>query len=164
MGALTGSTVYLLTLLWVVSLWRGRCDFDSNGEAINGVAGRLTWASLSRSGVSVEKETLIAGRVMIMTIFSYFIIQGPAFQYIQQPVSALARQGERFYALAAFIVCSILLVAYFFYTFFYPTMAKLRLELAKDVSEERMLRQRIQFVRFFLASVSVPGLISYGIC
>ena len=147
MGALAGSTIYVLTLLWVLALWRGRCDFDESGAAINSVAGRLTWASLTQSGVTLDRNALIAGRVMCATMLSYFIIQGPAFQYVQQPVSSLARVGERNYALAAAIVCAILLAAYFLYSFFFLAMSELRMSLAKELGEERLLGRRIKFVR-----------------
>lgn len=149
MGALSGSTVYVLTVLWAFSLYRGRCDFDANGQAINGVSGRLRWASLTQSGVTLDRNAVMSGRIMIITMLSYFIIQGPSFQYVQQPVSAVARIGEQKFALAATIVCAIILLSYFASSLFFVDLHSLRFELAKEMAEDTTLQKRISFVRLF---------------
>eukprot|EP01122_Echinamoeba_exundans_P008704 TRINITY_DN2937_c0_g1_i1.p1 TRINITY_DN2937_c0_g1~~TRINITY_DN2937_c0_g1_i1.p1 ORF type:complete len:493 (+),score=77.99 TRINITY_DN2937_c0_g1_i1:575-2053(+) len=145
MGALSGSTIYILTVLWSISVFRGRCDFDANGHAINGVVGRLTWASLTQSGVTLDRNAIMSARIMIVTMLSYFIIQGPSFQYIQQPLSAVARIGERNFALAAIIICAILLVLYFLSNLFFVDLFSLRFSLAKEMADDKMLSKRILF-------------------
>jgi hypothetical protein len=36
MGTLAGSTIMLLTIPWSISILLGRCDFDKEGNAIDG--------------------------------------------------------------------------------------------------------------------------------
>ena len=84
-GALAGSTIMLLTVPWILSLWGGRVNLDADGNA-NYVRpkGAKGWKKLdppSRimgSGINCGGAIKYSSKVMLITTIPFFIIQVPA--------------------------------------------------------------------------------------
>ncbi len=76
-GALAGSTIMLLTIPWALSVYGGRVDLDSNGNANYKRTPKLSpdgfW-SLSGSGVVISHHVRIGGwyEAHYYTIVLYF--------------------------------------------------------------------------------------------
>ena len=85
MGALAGSTIMLLTVPWMLSMWAGRVNLDSNGQG-NYVRPRgsgpewskLTPGKIAGTGVNVGPSIIHAAIVMGVTLIPFFVIQIPA--------------------------------------------------------------------------------------
>jgi len=120
-GTLAGSTIMLLTFAWFASVMVGKCDFDSLGEAIDE---KNTKFSLTKQGISVDVDTQTNAKIMIITSFSYLIIQGVAFAYLSDPDGTNARKIERPFTLTCFIICTIFLLAYCVYQMLVPSLTK----------------------------------------
>lgn len=138
-GTLAGSTIMLLTVPWAASMHLGRCNMDDLGEAIDG---RCTGFSVTKQGMSVDKDTPINARIMLITSLSYFIVQGIAFAYLYDPTSVGAHKWERPFALSGFIVCVVFLVGYCIYQVFVPKLAEKREKKLEDDRQKRFLQLR----------------------
>eukprot|EP01121_Diplochlamys_sp_Union-15-3_P012890 TRINITY_DN3925_c0_g1_i5.p1 TRINITY_DN3925_c0_g1~~TRINITY_DN3925_c0_g1_i5.p1 ORF type:complete len:360 (-),score=33.88 TRINITY_DN3925_c0_g1_i5:64-1143(-) len=127
----------LLTVPWAASLWVARCDINEFGEAKDGVCTRK---SLTQSVVSVDTDTKINARIMVVSSLTYFIVQGVAFHYVAHPESG--EKVERPYSLAGFIICFLGLIAYCIYQVLVPKLAEKRQFKAEKVREERNIYLR----------------------
>uniref|UniRef100_A0A7S1L8V1 EF-hand domain-containing protein n=1 Tax=Neobodo designis TaxID=312471 RepID=A0A7S1L8V1_NEODS len=85
MGALAGSTIMLLTVPWMLSVWAGRVNLDSDGRG-NYVRPRgagsewskLTPGKIRGTGVNVGPSIIHAAIVMGVTLIPFFVIQIPS--------------------------------------------------------------------------------------
>jgi len=88
-GALAGSTVMLLTLPWFVAVFCGRVSINEKGQTMYKMppdADPKKWDKLNppgtmnlfKTGISYGPEIQENGKVMLMTLIGYFIIQIPA--------------------------------------------------------------------------------------
>lgn len=122
MGALAGSTVMLLTVPWVLCVYGGRVDLIDGKAAYSdstdaNVPGTLTdpdswgWTDTGIEVESAGSPIALSGVWMMITALPYFIIEFPAFRYMDADDEALA-DHEKDYALAGFIMCSILAIGY----------------------------------------------------
>jgi len=137
-GTLAGSTIMLLTVAWSSSMYVGRCDLDELGEAQDEVCSKKT--SLRYQGVSVDEDTPTNAKIMLVSSLAYFIVQGIAFKYTQDP--AAGKDAEAPLALAGFITCAIGFVAYCVYQIAVPNLAAKRLERvqAEQAQKHKMLK------------------------
>ena len=117
-GALAGSTIMLLTVPWALSVYYGRVDFSGDSMMPNyKKTPKLTYdgtcSGLSYTGVIFTPEINHGAKLMMLTTLPYFLIQVPAFFLTgdRQTVS----DGEKYWALAGFIVCATFFV-YYMYT------------------------------------------------
>eukprot|EP01132_Coremiostelium_polycephalum_P004733 gene4733-5908_t len=124
-GTLAGSTIMLLTIPWSASLLLARCDIR-NGESVDGVC--TSW-SLTKTGVTVDEDTPLNAKIMVATSISYLIVQGVAFAYLKDPMSG--QKTEKWFALAGFIVCFVLLVCYCTYQVISPQLTEKKIAEAK---------------------------------
>lgn len=81
-GALAGSTILLLTVPLFASVYAGRVDIRRNGSAVYDYRPRLfppNSVHFTKTGVEPKPAVARAGLYMLVTAFSYVIIQGMAF-------------------------------------------------------------------------------------
>ncbi|GAM24148.1 hypothetical protein SAMD00019534_073230, partial [Acytostelium subglobosum LB1] len=124
-GTLAGSTIMLLTIPWSASLLLARTDIR-NGHSVDGVC--TSW-SLTETGASVDDDTPLNAKIMMVTSISYLIVQGVAFAYLKDPASG--QSVEKWFALTGFIVCIILLVSYSVYQVVQPKLQEKKMAEAK---------------------------------
>lgn len=82
-GALAGSTIMLLTLPWILSVWGGKVDFKDGEYQYGGPkSSRDTLTGFTnnffKQGVEYEKGVNNNSKIMIITSLTYFVIQIPA--------------------------------------------------------------------------------------
>jgi len=137
MGTLAGSTIMLLTVPWAASIWAAKCDLDVTGEAIDTVC---TSKSLTKTGVTVDNDTMTNARIAIVTSIMYFVVQGVAFAHLKDP-GAGAKLEEKL-AVAGMTGCFAFLVAYCVYQIWVPKLAQKRMAKVEREREERNMRLR----------------------
>ena len=70
----------LLTVPWALSLWAGRVDLDGDGRANYARRPKLGKdRGFGECGVSPGPQVRSGAKIMLLTLLSYLIIQGPAF-------------------------------------------------------------------------------------
>lgn len=87
-GALAGSTIMLLTVPWMLSIYGGRVNLDEAGNA-NYVRGKNVRAADFKkldppnrylgTGINVGPSIAYSARIMLLTLISFLVIQVPAF-------------------------------------------------------------------------------------
>jgi hypothetical protein len=105
MGLLAGSTVMLLTLLWGSCVVVGKCDLSENSTAID--SRDTKGFSLLGSGVSTDKQTSYAARIMAISILPFIIVQIPKIFKLHS--------GHQITVLIGLIVAALLLLSYCLY-------------------------------------------------
>jgi Ca2+/Na+ antiporter len=78
-GALAGSTIMLLTLPWILSVYAGQVDMDSNGKCIGYKASAGKKKQTQQTGCCFDEGVTKNAILMALTSLSYFVIQIPAF-------------------------------------------------------------------------------------
>ena len=102
-GALAGSTIMLLTVPWALSLWAGRVDLDGDGRANYARRPKLGKdRGFSECGVSPGPQVRSGAKIMLLTLLSYLIIQGPAF-FMSGESRAEVAANEKSWALLGLI-------------------------------------------------------------
>jgi len=142
-GTLAGSTIMLLTVPWTASLFVAACDFDEFGEAID--KKRTSWHP-SKVGITVDEDTPINSRIMLITSLSYWIVQGVAFAYVHDPSGATAKKVEKPLATAGFVVCVVLLLGYCVYQVFVPKLAQRRIDKRTEQRKQRNEKLRAIYI------------------
>ena len=72
-GTLAGSTIMLLTVAWGFSMFVARCDVE-NGKAVDRT---LSYGrSLTKTGVTVDRDCAVNSIWMLVTSLTYFVVQG----------------------------------------------------------------------------------------
>ena len=143
MGTLAGSTIMLNTLIWGISVFLGRCDIV-HGETRDRTC-TMPLSSLRawrQSGVTVDHDTLWNARIMVTVTLSYFIVQGVAFAYLSDPDGTTAQSVEGWCALAAFVVCVVLLALYCTYQLLNPKLQEKKIALARESYQKQLAVQR----------------------
>eukprot|EP00708_Paratrimastix_pyriformis_P002565 GAFH01001314.1.p1 GENE.GAFH01001314.1~~GAFH01001314.1.p1 ORF type:complete len:500 (+),score=179.78 GAFH01001314.1:31-1530(+) len=120
-GTLAGSTIMLLTLPLFGTMWLARCDLDHKGEAIDKQCSKFTCKSMTKTGVTVTKDVPLTSLILLGSAICYLIIQVPAFIYANSPGIA---GDEHYFALAASIVCFLVLAGYSVFMIFFPKYPK----------------------------------------
>ncbi|KAF0934484.1 hypothetical protein E2562_025561 [Oryza meyeriana var. granulata] len=121
MGLLAGSTVMLLTLLWGSCVVVGKCDLSEDSTAIDS---RDTKSfSLLGSGVSTDKQTSYAARIMAISVLPFIIVQIPKIFKLHS--------GHQITVLIGLIVAALLLLSYCLYQIFQPWIQRRRLEYSR---------------------------------
>lgn len=89
-GALAGSTIMLLTLPWCVSIQYGSVDCenitdkDIYTQPLSGSKNKIRgFASLTGTGVKIDKSIKQLGLVMLLTLISYVVVQSVSFTNIK---------------------------------------------------------------------------------
>jgi Ca2+/Na+ antiporter len=79
-GALAGSTIMLLTLPWIISVYAGQVDMDDNGVCVGykAKAGQRKTGKTGKSAIQFEDGVSKNAILMFLTSLSYFVIQIPA--------------------------------------------------------------------------------------
>ena len=102
-GALAGSTIMLITLPWLLSVYAGRVDIE-DGKAKYTKAGKRAEGLIT--GVPNSEGVKQGGIIMMLTSLSYLLLQGPAYYYQSQgdtPEEVAA--GEKMFAGIGECVC-----------------------------------------------------------
>mmetsp|Transcript_9905 Transcript_9905/g.15937 ORF Transcript_9905/g.15937 Transcript_9905/m.15937 type:complete len:604 (+) Transcript_9905:75-1886(+) len=126
-GALAGSTIFLLTAPWVVAFMAGRVSRGADGNPDYSRSPKLDpnrrWTNV---GISFSKDVTISGKIMIMTMLPYVLVQIPALGMGCAFASSPSCDGTKqtWFALAAFILCCIGLVSYLAYQVWNSTMTR----------------------------------------
>ncbi|KAJ4808429.1 Calcium-binding EF-hand family protein [Rhynchospora pubera] len=121
MGLLAGSTVLLLTLLWGTCVVVGKCDLSENSTSID--SQDTKGFNLTKSGVSTDKQTSDAAKIMGISVLPFIIIQLPkVFKF---------NSAQRVFVLICLILSVLLVLAYAFYQIFQPWVQKRRLEYVR---------------------------------
>ncbi|KAJ3692144.1 hypothetical protein LUZ60_012494 [Juncus effusus] len=121
MGLLAGSTTMLLTVLWGTCVLVGKCDISDNFTTID--SQDTKGFSLMGSGVSTDKQTSYAARIMLISIVPFVIIQFPkVFKF---------NSGQRVVVLICLIISVLLVLSYCFYQIYQPWIQKRRLEYVR---------------------------------
>jgi len=154
-GTLAGSTIMLLTVPWSLSLFVAACDFDEFGEAID--KKRTSW-NPSKVGITVDEDTPINSRIMIITSLSYWIVQGVAFAYVHDPSGSTAKKVEKPLATAGFAVCVVLLICYCVYQIFVPKLAQRRIDKRNEQRKQRNEKLRaIYILKHFPTTIAIQS-------
>ncbi|KAJ1690946.1 hypothetical protein LUZ63_015101 [Rhynchospora breviuscula] len=121
MGLLAGSTVLLLTLLWGTCVVVGKCDLSENSTSID--SQDTKGFNLTKSGVSTDKQTSDAAKIMGISVLPFILIQLPkVFKF---------NSAQRVFVLICLILSVLLVLAYAFYQIFQPWVQKRRLEYVR---------------------------------
>ncbi|CAN6482726.1 unnamed protein product [Victoria cruziana] len=121
MGLLAGSTVMLLTVLWGSCIVVGKVGFSDASARIDGRDSNR--CDHSGSGVTVDKGTSIAARIMVLSVIPFVIVQIPgALNHASWANTAV---------LVSLIAAVIMLISYCLYQVFAPWIQKRRLAYAK---------------------------------
>ncbi|KAJ3686304.1 hypothetical protein LUZ61_015468 [Rhynchospora tenuis] len=121
MGLLAGSTVLLLTLLWGTCVVVGKCDLSENSTSIDSQDTR--GFNLTKSGVSTDKQTSDAAKIMGISVLPFILIQLPkVFKF---------NSAQRVLILICLILSVLLVLAYAFYQIFQPWVQKRRLQYVR---------------------------------
>ena len=114
-GALAGSTIMLLTVPWALSLWAGRVDLDAEGKANYARKPKLgANRGPTECGVSPGPQVKSGANIMVMTLVSYVIIQGPAF-FMAGDSRAEVAENEKSWALLGLVTTLGGFVSYLYY-------------------------------------------------
>lgn len=76
-GALAGSTVMLLCIPWLLSIYAGRVDIE-NGVCNYKKRPKLENSGLTNTGIEASKKNRVGANIMLATSLCYLIIQLPA--------------------------------------------------------------------------------------
>ena len=82
-GALAGSTIMLLTIPWCLAIYAGRVDITDGGECsyrrpkLDGLHAMMTATGVQPTASAMKGSA----KWMVITSFTYVIIQGSAFMY-----------------------------------------------------------------------------------
>mmetsp|Transcript_118419 Transcript_118419/g.209301 ORF Transcript_118419/g.209301 Transcript_118419/m.209301 type:complete len:646 (-) Transcript_118419:69-2006(-) len=92
-GALAGSTIMLLTLPWVISIFAGRVDMSEDGELVGykKKAGEKVTQGLMQTGVQFQDGVRNNAKLMALTSLGYLWIQIPALRYDDQTIYESAK-------------------------------------------------------------------------
>eukprot|EP01104_Vermistella_antarctica_P008330 TRINITY_DN2079_c1_g3_i3.p1 TRINITY_DN2079_c1_g3~~TRINITY_DN2079_c1_g3_i3.p1 ORF type:complete len:537 (+),score=98.52 TRINITY_DN2079_c1_g3_i3:110-1720(+) len=137
-GTLAGSTIMLLTLPWSAGLWLARCDFDPR----TGLAqdNTLTSNSLTKTGVTVDNDTPVNAKIMVVTSVLYLVVQGRAFFFLSDDASSSAVAAEKWFALVGCILCASMLVVYCVYQIVNPKLQQAKIDQARN---EYLMKQAV---------------------
>ena len=148
-GALAGSTIFLLTIPWFFAILAGRVNIRADGRSTYMYKPRLWphgFISLKRTGVEPKGHVREAGRYMLITCVSYLVIQGMAlkagnyFSATQTPeTTAKTAMQEHGAAMVVLFVC-VALFAFYIWTQFTETPEK---DEYRDSVVERVIVQTI---------------------
>ncbi|KAI6690344.1 hypothetical protein NL676_027172 [Syzygium grande] len=121
MGLLAGSTVMLLTVIWGSCVLVGKCDLtdvpESGLAAVDNVDTK--GFSLTGSGVTTDKLTRSAARIMIVSVIPFLVVQ------LLQLLNSTS--GRHVAVLIALILSVVLLISYCLYQVFQPWIQTRRL-------------------------------------
>jgi len=90
-GALAGSTIMLLTLPWILSVFAGQVDMDASGKCVGYSkpgGKRLTQGNPHGSGLQFNEGVTKNAYLMLITSLGYFVIQIPAYMVDDQKTKA----------------------------------------------------------------------------
>ncbi|PIA57951.1 hypothetical protein AQUCO_00500108v1, partial [Aquilegia coerulea] len=132
LGMLTGSTVFLLTLLWGTCVVVGNVDLVVDLTSFKTKAAK-PFSSLG-SGVTTDLQTNYTARIMILSTIPFIIAQLPY---------AMGFSGGRIATLIALIVSFTFLFLYCFYQVFQPWIQNRRLEYLMHEFVEDILLQKL---------------------
>ncbi|KAF5176885.1 Calcium-binding ef-hand [Thalictrum thalictroides] len=132
LGMLTGSTVFLLTLLWGTCVVVGNVDLLEDLTSFDAKATKRL--SILESGVTTDLQTKITARIMILSTIPFIIAQLPF---------ALGFSGGRIATLIALIISFTFLFLYCFYQIFQPWIQNRRLEYLMHRFVEDILLQKL---------------------
>jgi len=128
-GALAGSTIMLLTLPWVLSVFAGLVDMDKKGKCVGYGApvGKRRTGTAAYEGLQFNEGVTKNAYLMLITSLGYFVIQIPALMVDDQKTKAeyastadyiaaveFESTSENTYAMVGFVVTMIL---FFFYMY-----------------------------------------------
>lgn len=85
-GALAGSTIMLLTLPWILSVYAAQVDMDADGKCVGykQKAGNRKTGKSAGTGCQFQDGVSKNAILMFLTSLSYFVIQIPAFVFDNQ--------------------------------------------------------------------------------
>lgn len=155
-GALAGSTIMLLTVPWCLSIIGGRVNIDPRTRmpVYKRPPHVANWAkldppgnmSLMGTGVLPGPNVKIGGYILLITAVSYLLIQGPAFFYAGEPQHVIA-ESEHNWAVAGFITCMVMFVAYLGYQYYLSQVGnELTEQKREEVIKDKIARGEISLL------------------
>lgn len=118
-GALAGSTAMLLTIPWFLSIVGGRVKVDKVTGNCNyknkNVPSIMNIAEWTESGVKLTSDVHKGAYVMIISSFSYLLLQVPGLLYDKENLKKIALV-EHNWALVGFFCCMVLFCCYMWYS------------------------------------------------
>jgi len=163
-GALAGSTVMLLTLPWSLAIFCGRVSLiEGQGQYQRPFPKRLDppdHMGLWDTGVNCNELIVKNGRVMVVTLIGYIIIQGAGFTHHCDQSSytaSLANQEtcageENGWAAAGCAYCTIAFFGYLYYQVRLDSDAS-KVDRAKSAIRKMIRRRDASFVNIFQAEL-----------
>ena len=135
----------LLTIPYGIGMVLARCDIVGD-EAVDNQCTRPIM-DFHNTGVTVDEDTPINARIMIVTSFSYLIVQSIAFAYLNNEEAGAALEDK--FSLAGFIICIIFFVLYSVYQVMNPKLQERKIEEAKMENMRRtaVLRMKLMLDR-----------------
>lgn len=114
-GTLAGSTIMLLTVPWFLATFAGRVDLvgsppQARYQTKQGQPKLTKGMPFHRTGVTTTNEIPRAAIIMVMTGCIYMVVQGPAFQYLQNNDVKYVAQRENIWALIGFVMALVAFV------------------------------------------------------
>lgn len=112
-GALVGSTIFILTLPMAAAIYLGRRDYDPVTDAAAVTATnrpKLTHFSLHTNCITLLKETTFGAKIMMAVSASYLVVQLPSYYFKNDRDGGVAR--ERPFELVALTMSFVFFVGY----------------------------------------------------
>ncbi|XP_028416415.1 sodium/calcium exchanger NCL2-like [Dendronephthya gigantea] len=154
MGTLAGSTIMLLTIAWGGSLFLGRCDLNSNGEAIEETGKGI---KCRKQGVTLLPSVQKSSIIMLITSLLYLIVQSADWHWGPKKSPDSGDDSQPKYvknsALATLILCAVSFVAYLLFLVYDSKTAQLR--ASKHRQEE--IRRRVIHRFYGIANRNIFG-------
>ncbi|XP_028412363.1 sodium/calcium exchanger NCL-like [Dendronephthya gigantea] len=153
MGTLAGSTIMLLTIAWGGSLFLGRCDLDSKGEAIEETGEGV---HCTKQGVTLLPSVPKSAIIMLITSLLYLIVQSADWHWGPKKYPPRDKHQPKYVrdaALATLIFCIICFFAYLIFLVYDSKTAELR--ALKHRQEE--IRRRVVHRFYGIANRNIFG-------
>lgn len=149
-GALAGSTIMLLTVPWFLAVLGGRVDY-TQGKCQYNACPKLTKFGLTDTlfncGIRYKPEIRANAKIMVVTAFTYLVIQLPAL-YVdnQNPkigLKAIEKDNsqESFWAFIGMVIC-ILFFSMYMYMQYAASLPEQ--QLPHSVSSAEMLKAKVE--------------------
>lgn len=137
-GTLAGSTIMLMTIPMVGTMFLGRCDIAPHGNCVDEQCGKWNWkSSWVKQGVTVTRDCRISDMIMMVTLLPYLVVQIPAF--------AMAPEStERLVALISCILCGVLLVGYSSWSIAFPHIQKGKIDRYRKKERVNAVVERLR--------------------
>lgn len=168
-GALAGSTIMLLTIPWVASIYVGRVDIEK-GVCDYKKRPKLENNGLTNTGIEANKTNRVGAYIMAATSLCYLVIQVPAYgldnqvritnlTVAQEELSNIRSTGaaENLWALAGSIICFIGFAGYLYLQWLSEQQGEEEPKDEKEAAASAGEAPMVIKTNSTLSSIPVPG-------